>query len=130
VRDLPIDPELSDAELWRRAVEGDSRQFGTLFDRRARAVYNHCFRRIADWSAAEDLTSVVFLEAWRRRGDISQLERAEKEGLAYARQRLAVRGLTTWQVKSQDFSGAAHCTNLAFDESHRLVLLTGSKFFG
>lgn len=75
VRDLPSDPEPTDAELWRRAVEGDSRQFGTLFDRHARAVYNHCFRRIADWAAAEDLTSVVFLEAWRRRGDISRFER-------------------------------------------------------
>lgn len=75
MRDLPTDPELTDAELWQRAVEGDSRQFGTLFDRHARAVYNHCFRRVADWSAAEDLTSVVFFEAWRRRGDITRLER-------------------------------------------------------
>lgn len=73
--DLLSDPEPTDVELWRRAVEGDSGQFGTLFDRHARAVYNHCFRRIADWSAAEDLTSVVFLEAWRRRGDISGFER-------------------------------------------------------
>jgi RNA polymerase sigma-70 factor (ECF subfamily) len=41
-----------------------------LFDRHARAVYNHCFRRTADWSMAEDLTSVVFLEAWWRRDDV------------------------------------------------------------
>jgi len=32
-------------------------------------VYNHCFRHSAEWSVAEDLTSVVFLEAWRRRRD-------------------------------------------------------------
>jgi RNA polymerase sigma factor (sigma-70 family) len=38
-----------------------------LFDRHANKVYNHCFRRSADWSMAEDLTSVVFLEAWRKR---------------------------------------------------------------
>jgi DNA-directed RNA polymerase specialized sigma24 family protein len=43
---------------------------GVLFDRHARAVYNHCFRRTADWSMAEDLTSVVFLEAWRRRDNV------------------------------------------------------------
>lgn len=55
---------------------------------------------------------------------------SEKEGLAYARQRLAVRGLTTWQVRSQDFSDTAHCANLAFDESHRFVILTGSMTFG
>jgi RNA polymerase sigma factor (sigma-70 family) len=44
--------------------------FGRLFERHGRAVYNYCFRRTADWSAAEDLTSVVFLEAWRRRKDV------------------------------------------------------------
>jgi DNA-directed RNA polymerase specialized sigma24 family protein len=38
-----------------------------LFDRHSRTVYNYCFRRTADWSVAEDLTSVVFLETWRRR---------------------------------------------------------------
>jgi RNA polymerase sigma factor (sigma-70 family) len=30
----------------------------------------YCFRRTADWSLAEDLMSVVFLEAWRRRSDV------------------------------------------------------------
>ena len=44
--------------------------FGRLFERYGRAIYNYCFRRTADWSAAEDLTSVVFLEAWRKRRDI------------------------------------------------------------
>ncbi|MCW2877823.1 MAG: sigma factor [Sphaerisporangium sp.] len=60
----------TDLELWSRAAGGDGGAFGTLFDRHARSVYNHCFRRTADWSAAEDLTSVVFLEAWRRRSQV------------------------------------------------------------
>jgi DNA-directed RNA polymerase specialized sigma24 family protein len=33
----------------------------------ARVIYNYCFRRIGNWATAEDLLSVVFLEAWRRR---------------------------------------------------------------
>ena len=59
--------EPTDAELWSR---GGADAFGVLFERHARAVYNHCFRGTADWALAEDLTSVVFLEAWRRRGDV------------------------------------------------------------
>jgi len=59
---------ISDRELWAAAVhDGDPDAFGALFDRHGRAIYNHLFRRCADWSAAEDLTSVVFLEAWRMR---------------------------------------------------------------
>jgi RNA polymerase sigma-70 factor (ECF subfamily) len=54
----------TDRELLRQA---DPAAFGTLFDRHGRAVYNYCFRRTGDWAAAEDLTSVVFLEAWRKR---------------------------------------------------------------
>jgi RNA polymerase sigma-70 factor (ECF subfamily) len=38
-----------------------------LFERHASAIYSFCFRRVADWALAEDLTSIVFLEAWRRR---------------------------------------------------------------
>ena len=57
----------TDRQLLRQA---DPAAFGTLFERHGRAVYNYCFRRTADWAAAEDLTSVVFLEAWRRRRDV------------------------------------------------------------
>jgi DNA-directed RNA polymerase specialized sigma24 family protein len=57
----------SDRELWQRAGDGDSTAFGEIFERHAKAVYNHLFRRISDWSQAEDLTSAVFLHAWRRR---------------------------------------------------------------
>ncbi|MEW2626214.1 sigma-70 family RNA polymerase sigma factor [Streptomyces sp. NPDC048106] len=61
---------ISDRELWARAVHGDGEAFGRIFDRHAKTVYNHLFRRTADWSEAEDLTSTVFLHAWRRRSDI------------------------------------------------------------
>lgn len=53
-----------------RAEHGDAESFGLLFDRHARTVYNFCFRRTADWALAEDLTSIVFLEAWRRRAEV------------------------------------------------------------
>jgi RNA polymerase sigma factor (sigma-70 family) len=58
----------SDGDLWQRAATGDRDAFAGLFDRHSRAVYNHCFRLTASWSAAEDATSAVFLTAWRKRG--------------------------------------------------------------
>lgn len=58
---------LSDQELWASARQGEASSFGILFDRHSRAIYNFCFRRCGNWAVAEDLTSVVFLEAWRRR---------------------------------------------------------------
>jgi len=59
-----------DRELWRRAAAGDRDAFGQIFDRYSDSVYNHLFRRLADWSEAEDLTSAVFLQAWRRRAEV------------------------------------------------------------
>lgn len=59
--------EPSDASLWARSRAGDADAFGLLFERHAKAIYNYCFRRLGDWSSAEDMLSVVFLEAWRRR---------------------------------------------------------------
>ncbi|WP_242910627.1 RNA polymerase sigma factor [Actinomadura terrae] len=63
----PHDRPRTDAALWSAAADGDGDAFGMLFERHSDAVYNHCFRRTADWAVAEDLTSLVFLQAWRRR---------------------------------------------------------------
>ncbi len=61
----------SDEELWSHAANGGSGEaFGELFERHADRVYAHCFSRTGSWSMAEDLTSVVFLEAWRRRSEV------------------------------------------------------------
>lgn len=64
---MDVTADLPDATLWDLAGAGDGEAFGQLFDRHARAVYNHCFRLTASWSTAEDLTSVTFLLAWRQR---------------------------------------------------------------
>jgi RNA polymerase sigma factor (sigma-70 family) len=57
----------ADTTLWARARSGDADAFGMLFDRHAQAIYNYCFRRTGNSTIAEDLLSIVFLEAWRRR---------------------------------------------------------------
>ena len=59
--------EPSDAELWASSRAGDRDAFGALFDRHAKLIYNYCFRRVGSWATAEDMLSMVFLEAWRRR---------------------------------------------------------------
>jgi len=53
-----------------RLRAGDPDAFGVLFDQYARAVYNLGFRLTGNWSAAEDVVSVTFLEAWRLRNRI------------------------------------------------------------
>jgi len=58
---------LGDAPLWSRSNAGDVDAFAKLFERHGRTIYNYCFRRTGEWAAAEDLVSIVFLEAWRRR---------------------------------------------------------------
>ena len=56
-----------DSVLWERTRAGDAEAFTILFERHATTIYNFCFRRVGDWGVAEDLLSIVFLEAWRRR---------------------------------------------------------------
>lgn len=59
--------EPSDGELWARSRAGDADSFGLLFERYAKLIYNYCFRRIGDRTTAQDMLSLVFLEAWRSR---------------------------------------------------------------
>ena len=61
---------LTDAELWRRGRDGDRSAVGELFRRHAPAVFVFLVRRTGDRELAEDLTSTVFLEAWRKRDDV------------------------------------------------------------
>lgn len=63
---VPEDVEC-DEILWPRACEGDTGAFATVFERHADAVHTHCARRTGSWTDAQDLTSLVFLEAWRQR---------------------------------------------------------------
>ncbi|MFI9388000.1 RNA polymerase sigma factor [Kutzneria sp. NPDC052558] len=58
----------SDGELW--AAGGDE-AFTQLFERHAEAVWNHAYRLTASWTLAEDLTSMTFLTAWRRRAELT-----------------------------------------------------------
>jgi DNA-directed RNA polymerase specialized sigma24 family protein len=51
-----------DRNLWSRALDDDPEAFGEIFARHAKPVYNYMFRRCGDWSTAEDLTSIVFLD--------------------------------------------------------------------
>jgi RNA polymerase sigma factor (sigma-70 family) len=66
--------DASDEALLRASSNGDDRAFASLYERHARKIYNYLFRRLADWSEAEDLTAVVFLEAFRRRADAVLVE--------------------------------------------------------
>ncbi|MEV6385949.1 RNA polymerase sigma factor [Streptomyces sp. NPDC051773] len=62
------DGDTGDRRAWRARIrDGDAGAFGEVFDAYARSVYNHAFRLTGDWSTAEDIVSLTFLEAWRLR---------------------------------------------------------------
>ena len=60
----------SDAELWARAQSTNPSPLGELFDRYAAKIYGHVHAQVEGRGEAEALTTVVFLEAWRRRNEV------------------------------------------------------------
>ncbi|MGW6393846.1 RNA polymerase sigma factor [Streptomyces sp. NPDC055103] len=54
-------------QLNERIRSGDRAAFAEVFDRHARVVYAYAVRTTGDWALAEDIVSLTFLEAWRRR---------------------------------------------------------------
>jgi RNA polymerase sigma-70 factor (ECF subfamily) len=57
-------------DLRARVRVGDPAAFSLLFDEYSRAVYNLAFRLTGNWSTAEDVVSLTFLEAWRLRASV------------------------------------------------------------
>lgn len=71
------DEHCTDGELWQKVVAGDERAFEAVYERHVAKVYRCCrtqlqsTRNLADVEArAEEVTSEVFLTAWRRRASI------------------------------------------------------------
>jgi len=58
-----------DTALLEDETAEDAQRHVLLWDAHAGAIHRYCFRRTGDAALAEDLTSIVFLEAWRRRGE-------------------------------------------------------------
>ncbi|WP_255310733.1 RNA polymerase sigma factor [Streptomyces viridosporus] len=61
-----------DTQLRKRIRAGDHDAFGDLFDAYARSVYNHAFRLTGDWTIAEEVVSLTFLDAWRLHADVDE----------------------------------------------------------
>ncbi|MFF1573890.1 RNA polymerase sigma factor [Leifsonia sp. NPDC058292] len=67
----PMDDEPS---LWRRATRGDSAAFGELFETYRDRIFGQALRLTRSPHDAEDVTALVFLEAWRKRESVRVVE--------------------------------------------------------
>ncbi|MFN3867131.1 MAG: RNA polymerase sigma factor [Demequina sp.] len=63
-----------EAELWRRAQAGDGEALGCIFDLHQQRVYGLALRTLRDVHAAEDATATAFLELWRRRASVREVD--------------------------------------------------------
>jgi RNA polymerase sigma factor (sigma-70 family) len=64
----------SDEVLWLRVVNGDGDAFGVVFDRHHDRVLRHALRLMGVHPVAEDVTAMVFYEAWRRRAYVRMVD--------------------------------------------------------
>src|ERR1700712_4630610 len=60
--------------LWDRARGGDPAAFGAVFDEHRDRVFGQALRLTRSAHDAEDVTALVFLEAWRRRASVHVID--------------------------------------------------------
>ena len=65
---------LSIAELVQAALAGDRDAFGELFQRHEKQIFAVAYRRLSDRDEADELVQDVFIQAWRKLGQLSQAE--------------------------------------------------------
>lgn len=83
--------QTTDRELWERAAAGEADCFGTIFDRHAGRVHAYLRTRVGPDGEAQDLVSVVFLEAWRARRRVRLHEDSALPWLLGVAHRVALR---------------------------------------
>ncbi|WP_382310067.1 RNA polymerase sigma factor [Herbiconiux sp. UC225_62] len=62
--------QFDEAAIWASARGGDSSAFAAIFDAHRDRVFGQALRLIREPHDAEDVTALVFLEAWRRRDSV------------------------------------------------------------
>jgi len=93
----------SDEQEWARAVAGDGGAFGRIFDRHRDRVRRHAYGLAPTYSDADDVVSITFFEAWRKRSSI----------------RFVDQSMLPWLLKTATYT----CMNLARSEKrHRAAL--------
>lgn len=60
----------TDKEIWQRVLEGDEAAFVEVYNRYSQRLLTYAYRRTASASQAEEVVSMVMLEAWRRRKSV------------------------------------------------------------
>jgi RNA polymerase sigma factor (sigma-70 family) len=56
--------------IWSQIAAGDAQAFEGIYNAHADRVHGFAFRRTGSWDLADEITSQVFLEAWRRRTEV------------------------------------------------------------
>ncbi len=56
--------------IWPQIAAGDAAAFERLYGQHADRVHGFSYRRSGSWDLADEITSQVFLEAWRRRAEV------------------------------------------------------------
>lgn len=63
-----------ESALWARACSGDGEALGAIFDLHQRRVYRHALWVLGNVHDAEDATATTFLELWRKRRDVREVD--------------------------------------------------------
>jgi RNA polymerase sigma factor (sigma-70 family) len=69
-----VTPSPNDEAEWADALLGDGEAFGRIFDRHYSRVFRHSYRLVSIPADVDDLVSMVFLEAWRKRHSLRFVE--------------------------------------------------------
>lgn len=67
---MRVEVDTADEVLWKSACVGDGAAFETVFRRHADLVHTQCARRTGSYDTADDLVSLVFLQAWKKRDTV------------------------------------------------------------
>ena len=68
------DPDATEAEIWRRALSRDGYAFAELFEMHQARVYRRALGLLENVHDAEEVTSSVFFELWRKQRAVRLVE--------------------------------------------------------
>ena len=65
---------LADTHLWQALKQGDRQAFAALYERHYRSLYSYGYRILADTASVEDAIQDLFVDVWRMRQNLADVD--------------------------------------------------------
>jgi RNA polymerase sigma factor (sigma-70 family) len=120
MKDTPI-LSISDADLWQRFKSGEDAAFGLIFRTHYKAIFNYGLKFNSNSELVEDCIQELFLELWKNKDSISQIDNIKPYLLKSIRRKIIKQSNSKLKKLFHNVIPQEYAFEVIFSSEHQLI---------